>query len=211
MGGGSRAAPLGMSVAVSVQLRDAHTRDLRGVVAIERLAFGDPWTRGMFTTHLRDASGDTFLVAQDDLGEIVGYAIARVVGGGAESELFNIAVHPEWRGRGVGAMLLDASLRRCAAAGATETWLEARASNEAALRLYLSRGFVAVGRRKGYYNAPREDALLLRLELKIELKIELERVSNRSKMVPRAGTGLPVQSGDSVLSSASQPPRQETI
>lgn len=186
---------------VTVSVRAATDGDLPAVVAIERLSFGDAWTRGMFAYHLGEPSSDTFLVACDAARSVVGYAIARVIE--TESELFNIAVHPASRGTGLGSVLLDAVMQRCAAAGAEEIWLEVRASNHVARALYSGRGFVMAGRRKGYYNSPREDALVLRAEMSTVLQ--------GRESVQCAGIGLPSLTGDRILSSTSQPSRQETI
>lgn len=185
----------------SMRVRDANVRDLRDVLAIERLAFGDAWTRGMFMSHLRGVVSDSFIIACDSSDRVAGYAITRVVE--AECELFNLAVHPELRRGGLGAMLLDACMDHCASAGAREMWLEVRASNQSALRLYLRHGFTVLGRRKGYYDSPREDALLLQAALWPSVA--------GSKSVQRAGAGLPGESCDLIISSASQPSRQETI
>ncbi len=186
-------------------VRMASEDDLSAVLSIERVSFGDAWSRGMFTWHLRQPSTDLFVVAceaaQAVEAPVVGYAIARVVD--SESELFNIAVHPTRRGEGIGSILLDATMHWCASTGAAEMWLEVRASNEDAFRLYASRGFVAMGQRKGYYNSPREDALVLRGEL--------GEMPAGSKTIHRADAGLLGRSGDPILSSASQPTRQETI
>ncbi|MGI8507904.1 MAG: ribosomal protein S18-alanine N-acetyltransferase [Gemmatimonadaceae bacterium] len=186
---------------VTVSVRAATDADLPAVVVIERVSFGDAWTRGMFACHLRESSSDTFLVACDAAQSVVGYAIVRVIE--TESELFNIAVQPSSRGTGLGSVLLDAVMQRCAAAGADEMWLEVRASNHVAIALYSGRGFVMTGRRKGYYNSPREDALVLRAEMSAVLQ--------GSELVQCAGVGLPSQTGDRILSSTSQPSRQETI
>jgi ribosomal-protein-alanine N-acetyltransferase len=82
-----------------------------------------------------------------------------------QSELGNVAVRPEARSRGVGGALVDAVVERVKERGAHELFLEVRESNEAAQRVYRERGFVAVGRRKSYYSAPVEDALVMRLQV----------------------------------------------
>jgi [ribosomal protein S18]-alanine N-acetyltransferase len=148
---------------MTVAIRTAQRADLVAIAAIERASFGDPWTRSMFSVHLDSGRGDVFLVATDD-AHIVGYAITRIAG--AESELLNIAVGAERRTQGIGAILLDAAMEHTARSGASEMWLEVRESNAAARRLYDTRGFVAVGVRKRYYHAPREDALVLRADLR---------------------------------------------
>jgi [ribosomal protein S18]-alanine N-acetyltransferase len=193
MGGGARAAADDVTAAV----RPAQRSDLGAVVAIERASFGDPWTRGMFGTHLTSDGGNNFLVAEE-AGSVVGYAIAVVVS--EESELLNIAVDPDRRGRGFGALLLDAAMDLCRGSGATEMWLEVRASNAGARTLYDSRGFAEMGVRKRYYHAPREDAIVLRSDLRSVV---------RNKTVTEAVTGFLPDARDGILSSASHFPRQE--
>jgi [ribosomal protein S18]-alanine N-acetyltransferase len=77
--------------------------------------------------------------------------------------VLNLAVVPDFRGRGLGAGLLDAGLEAVRNRGGTEVFLEVRASNAVAQSLYAGRGFRTEGRRRGYYRRPDEDALVLRL------------------------------------------------
>jgi ribosomal-protein-alanine N-acetyltransferase len=165
-----------------IALRRATANDLDAVVAIERRSFTDPtWSRDTFHGLLA-AAHMRFLVACDagasdptpavgrERGEgegegepkepsaILGYIVlAHVVD---EAEIANLAVAPEWRGRGVGAYLVDAAVATAAKAGVRVLYLEVRESNAGAQRLYRSRGFVEVGRRHRYYRNPVEDALL---------------------------------------------------
>ena len=91
-------------------------------------------------------------------GSVLGYIVlAHVVD---EAEIANLAVAPEWRGRGVGALLVDDAVAAAMEGGARVLYLEVRESNAAAQALYRSRGFVVVGRRHRYYRNPVEDALL---------------------------------------------------
>ena len=79
-----------------------------------------------------------------------------------ESELANLAVLPAARNRGIGGMLLKSALTAAEDRGSVEMYLEVRASNASAIALYTSHGFSEVGRRRGYYRKPVEDALVLR-------------------------------------------------
>ena len=154
-----------------VRVRRAEARDVDAVVAIERGAFSDPWTRRAFRDLLGRA-GAYFVVAeggaataasarQEELPDgVLGYAVAWFVVG--EGEVANIAVRPECRGRGVGASLLDDVLRAARDHAVATVFLEVRESNVSARSLYASRGFHPVGRRRNYYRLPTEDALLLR-------------------------------------------------
>ncbi len=142
----------------AIEIRDAGPDDLLVVVAIERASFGDPWSQASFRSLLR-AETTRFRVATRD-GVLIGYAIASRIGD--EAELANLAVDPEARRAGVGALLLDDLLASTDAAPAATVYLEVRASNEAAQTLYRGRGFEAVGRRTGYYTRPDEDAVVMR-------------------------------------------------
>jgi len=182
VGGGARAAPRGRLTAprvpppgsgAGVRVRPAVAADLPAVVAIERDAFSDPWSARSFGS-LVARPEVYFVVAEEGStaggggaagrpGTILGYAVAWFVV--EEGEVANIAVHPECRGRGVGASLLDDVLRAAGDRDVTTMFLEVRESNVPARALYTSRGFHPVGRRRNYYRSPVEDALLLRREL----------------------------------------------
>ena len=138
--------------------------DVDAVWAIERGSFSDPWSRGSFAALLGDARS-VFAVAEAAGGGVAGYAVAFFVVD--QAELANLAVAPSARRRGVGALLLDHTIARGAARGVGEMFLEVRESNAAARGLYASRGFVEVGRRRGYYRRPVEDALVLRLDVRM--------------------------------------------
>jgi ribosomal-protein-alanine N-acetyltransferase len=142
-------------------LRAARTEDVDAVLEIERAAFGDPWSRSAFV----DLIGDprvAFLVA-DVAGDVRGYIVAWHVLD--EGEIGNLAVHDSARRQGIGARLLDGAIAAVRASDVDSLYLEVRDSNAAARALYASRGFAEVGRRREYYRRPKEDALVLRLDL----------------------------------------------
>jgi ribosomal-protein-alanine N-acetyltransferase len=144
-----------------VIVRHALPLDLAAVEVIERASFGDPWSLQSF----RQSLSRTFVrinVAEID-GEVAGYSVLWMAG--EECELANLAVDPARRGAGLGALLLDAALQEAHAEGSLAMFLEVRASNEGARRMYAHRGFHEVGRRKEYYKNPTEDALVLRRDL----------------------------------------------
>ena len=138
-------------------------RDLDGVMAIEEVSFPTPWSRGMFVEDFPRDFSDT-LVAEGAAGEVLGYAVCWTIAG--ESHLLNLAVRPERRGRGIGRALLAECVRRSARAGASRMFLEVRAANEDALRLYRRMGVVFRGIRKGYYTDTGEDAVVLDREVR---------------------------------------------
>lgn len=145
-----------------VTIRPAHESDLDDIAAIERSVFADPWSRRSFVD-LVDARQVLFLVASD-ANAVVAYAVLLI--SGAESELANLAVSRVVQRQGVGRRLLAEAVRQVRARGCAEMFLEVRASNEAALKLYEHSGFKAVGRRARYYARPIEDAIVMRAELK---------------------------------------------
>jgi len=148
---------------MNISIEPVEEEDLEAIVAIERAAFSDPWSMQSF----RDAHAHPavhFVLARGDDGLVVGYVVAWLVAD--EGEIANLAVAPEGWGSGIGARLLDAALEAAAARGIANVYLEVRDSNERARRLYRSRGFEEVGRRRGYYRRPAEDAIVLRRTLK---------------------------------------------
>jgi ribosomal-protein-alanine N-acetyltransferase len=126
---------------------------------VERRCFSDPWPLEGF----REVLGmpGTVALVTTERDDPIGYFLAREILGTAE--VLNLAVVPEYRGRGLGGVLLDAGLDAVRARGGSEVFLEVRASNAVAQGLYARRGFKLEGRRRGYYRRPDEDALVLRL------------------------------------------------
>lgn len=141
-----------------MKIRVATDDDVAVIHRIERACFTDPWSASSFRSMFAHPQVQATVAERD--GAVVGYCVAWMVGD--EAELANIAVDPSVRRAGVGAQLLDQFLRAADGHGVTATYLEVRAGNAAALRLYESRGFVATGRRKRYYRDPVEDAVVMR-------------------------------------------------
>ena len=141
-------------------LTDDH---LDGVVAIEARAYEHPWTRGNFSDSLRSGYQAQVLMAGDTL---LGYFVA--MKGVDEVHLLNITVVPEHQSQGWGRLVLDALAMWSRSQGAQWLWLEVRASNERAQRIYERHGYRRVGERKAYYPAAqgiREDAVVMSLKL----------------------------------------------
>lgn len=150
-----------MATRTSITIRPARDADLDDVAAIERAVFNDPWSRRSFVD-LVDSEQVLFLVAADD-DAVVGYAVVLLTG--YESELANLAVARLMQHHGLGRRILDEVLTIARSRGSTEMFLEVRASNEAAIKLYTSAGFKAVGRRPRYYARPIEDAVVMKKAL----------------------------------------------
>ena len=128
------------------------------VAQIERNCFSHPWTEEMLLEEL-DNLLSSWICALGENGVVLGYAGLSVVAG--EGYINNIAVRQEYRKQGVASALLDVFLRFAQAQNLEFLTLEVRLSNQAAKGLYMKHGFAQVGRRKDYYDDPKEDAILM--------------------------------------------------
>lgn len=145
----------------SVRIVPMTSAHLDEVADLERVCFSTPWSRNMLAEELDNACS-AFLVALDDDDSVVGYAGLLVIAD--EGYITNVAVRPESRRDGVAGQLLDVFLKFAEANQLAFLTLEVRESNYAAIALYGSRGFRAVGRRKNYYEHPKEDAIIMTRE-----------------------------------------------
>ena len=130
------------------------------IVQLEQTCFSVPWTENMLTDALFDLQA-SFIVAEDDEGNVVGYAGLHVVLD--EGYIDNVAVEPDARRHGVASALLDVFCR-FGEVNLSFLTLEVRASNEAAIGLYEKHGFHRAGLRPGYYQKPKEDAVIMTRE-----------------------------------------------
>jgi [ribosomal protein S18]-alanine N-acetyltransferase len=145
-------------------IRPGRAADLASVVELERACYSDPWPATAFAA-LPDNPRVYFAVADSPVVKsIAGYVVAWYVLD--EGELANLAVATAARRQGIGKALLDAAIGESLDRRVSDLYLEVRESNQSARRLYASRGFEEVSRRKGYYRSPVEDALILRRTLK---------------------------------------------
>jgi len=134
--------------------------DLEQVVAIDQASFSLPWPARSFQFELTDNPASRCWVVELD-----GKIIAMIVGWLILDELHvaTIATHPDFRRQGIGKKLLNHALKSAREEGVTRSFLEVRESNEAAINMYKSFGFVEDGRRKEYYKDNHEDAILMTL------------------------------------------------
>jgi ribosomal-protein-alanine N-acetyltransferase len=150
---------------VSALLRPAAESDLNDIVAIERSCFADPWSEESFRRLLTGHPAIFQVLVLPPEHHVAGYVIAFALG--PDAELLNVAVEPRSRGKGYARQMLDALLIDLGGRGVKTAFLEVRESNVAAHRLYASRGFREIGRRKNYYRRPVEDALVMRKVLEV--------------------------------------------
>ena len=148
-------------MAVAYRIRAARLADVPELAQLEPRCFSDPWSAEGFREMLT-APYILGFIAEGRSKAIAGYLVARVIEN--EAEILNVAVEPESRRRGLGAMLLESALEELISRRVIAVFLEVRVSNEAAINLYRSKGFRPIGQRHGYYRRPVEDALVLRWE-----------------------------------------------
>lgn len=131
--------------------------DLDAVAEIEAEVFSMPWSRRGFSDTL-SMDNVIFLVAHEE-GNIVGYCGVYLAAD--EGEITNVAVAPAYRKKQIASHMLEKLFHEAAECGARSFVLEVRCSNEPAIRLYEKYGFTVQGRRKGFYEKPREDAYVM--------------------------------------------------
>lgn len=141
--------------------------DLVEVCQIEDQSGLSVWGWDAYHHELQSRGDSIMLVARIDSSlhefALAGFIVARTIAD--ELHVNNVAVRHEFRGRGIGSGLLQTSLDEGRKRNAKIAQLEVRAGNEAAQQLYRRCGFEVVGRRRAYYRAPVEDALLMSLRL----------------------------------------------
>ena len=144
-----------------IQIRPAQTGDTPAVKALEDECLSPAWSVKQLSDEL-SCEDTVFLVAESG-GSVAGFLILRRAGG--DAELFRIAVSPSLRRKGVGSALLSGAASISSELGLDRIFLEVRAGNAPAKGLYQKHGFSEAGIRKGYYDSPSEDAVIMSLEV----------------------------------------------
>lgn len=138
-------------------IRKMRVSDLPEVMGIERESFSTPWSERLFLSEiLREECVCLVAVVEN---RVAGYVTA--IGLDNEAEIHKLAVSTPLRTRGIGKSLVRACVSELMASGCRKVFLEVRASNLAAIRLYTKAGFTVDGTRKAYYEEPVEDAVLM--------------------------------------------------
>ncbi len=158
-----------MSMAIAPELpraflRDMRREDLPAVLDIERRSFAQPWSRAFFEKELATPFARLVVAVEEAVPrpQVIGYTCRwRVTD---EVHLLNVAVHPERRGLGHGRALVGAVVAEAEVARTRVVYLEVRAGNVIARRLYRQLGFKDLGVRRGYYG-PGQDAIVMELRL----------------------------------------------
>ena len=144
------------SVIKIVQMEPCH---IDGIAQLEESIFSVPFKKKDSEELYLNTSWRFFAAIDEE--NVVGYISLYLIID--EKEIVNVCVAPEYRGRGIGAMLVNAALEYERDKTA-RVMLEVRASNEGAISLYKKFGFLPVGVSKNHYSKPREDAVLMNLE-----------------------------------------------
>ena len=147
---------------VDVVIRRMHAQDIDSTVAIELQAFTSPWKAETFLGLIGRDGAELWVVEHSRVG-VIAYGVLRCLL--EQGELANMAVACEFLGQGIAARLLDHMLEVAYNRGVKSIYLEVRASNDRAADLYLGFGFEEIGRREDYYDFPKEDARVMRIEL----------------------------------------------
>ena len=150
---------------IRMQKTAAH---LEGAAALEKMCFSSPWSAKSMELLTNDGIGVGYLCTAP---AVPGAEPTVTAYGGMlitvdEGQITNIAVHPDHRRKGLGAAIVRALLRHAKDARLESVSLEVRVSNTAAIKLYEQAGFVEAGRRKGFYQKPTEDALVMVCKIK---------------------------------------------
>ncbi|MBO4927070.1 MAG: ribosomal protein S18-alanine N-acetyltransferase [Clostridiales bacterium] len=149
---------------MTVLFERAKKEDLEEIHDIEIASFPDPWSIDSLWAFASNETVRTLVCARDEeSGELVGYYALQYVLD--EAEIAIIAVKRKFRRQGLGKLLLEEIRNFCKERDIKVIHLEVRSENEAAVHLYRTFGFDEVGRRKNYYEAPKDDALLFRYSI----------------------------------------------
>ncbi len=132
---------------------------LDDIARLEQICFSRPWSRRMLAEELENQCAAFLVALEPGTDKVIGYAGLLVMAD--EGYITNVAVFPEYRRRGVAEQIIQVFCDFAQGNHLAFLTLEVRPSNAPAISLYNSFGFEEVGRRKNYYDLPREDALIL--------------------------------------------------
>jgi len=147
-------------------IRPIRREDIAQIAEIEKLCFAMPWSEESIRKDVTENVVACWLVMDDGEGRVLAYAAMWFVLD--EAHVCNVAVHPDFRGRGYGKAIFGALVETAKKNSMSLMELEVRRSNTVAQNLYHSFGFIDVGYRKRYYEDNKEDALLMFKEFHYE-------------------------------------------
>ncbi|MDD2555596.1 MAG: ribosomal protein S18-alanine N-acetyltransferase [Syntrophaceticus sp.] len=145
-----------------VSVRFMEEKDIKQILLIEQCSFPAPWTSKAYLSELQNKFARYFVLLDQE--RVIGYAGMWLFAG--ESHITTIAVHPDYRSRRYGRLLMVTLIEHSMKHNIGTMVLEVRVSNNAAIRLYHSLGFKKIGMRRNYYKETREDAIVMLRHLK---------------------------------------------
>lgn len=162
-------------------------KDIGSIMKIESVSFGSHhWTKESFRSEIRNSTGNYYVLIDQEENKLLGYAGFWLIMD--ESHITTIAVHPDYRRKYLGEVLLQHLIEKSVSRKAKWLTLEVRASNIGAQNLYYKYGFSSLGLRRKYYQDNNEDALIMWTDdifskafkdtynrLKDELKLKLDK------------------------------------
>ncbi|MGB4504349.1 MAG: ribosomal protein S18-alanine N-acetyltransferase [Syntrophaceticus sp.] len=148
----------------AVTIRLMEKRDIEQVLLIEQCSFPAPWAVEAYLSELNNKFARYFVLVEQE--RVIGYAGMWLFAG--ESHITTIAVHPDYRSRGYGRLLMMTLIEYSKEHGVDTMILEVRVSNSTAIKLYTSLGFKRIGIRRNYYLETHEDAIVMLRHLKQE-------------------------------------------
>ena len=152
-------------------IRPMQEKDIDAVMTIDRASFSLPWSANAYHYELNENPRSLLWIAEtfhrgsmlpDSAPLVIGMIVVWMILD--EAHIATIAVHPDFRGMGIGRSMLIVALREAIRQGATLATLEVRASNLTAQNLYRSFQFQTVGERHHYYLDNNEDALIMSIQ-----------------------------------------------
>ena len=146
-----------------IEIVEMNANHVPQVAELEKICFHDPWSENSIASELNNPLACWLVAVEND--QVVGYVGSQTVID--TTDMMNIAVHPDFRRKGIAQMLVERLVDALKARQSLSLMLEVRASNVGAQSLYEKMGFQQVGLRKNYYRNPKEDALILRKEWEI--------------------------------------------
>jgi len=166
----SRAEQKTAETATDISIMQMTEHDLLEVVEIEEQSGLSRWGWAAYYAELQGGNRELLLVGKPTVPpgiqghQVIGYIVARQTAG--ELHINNVAVRDQYRGRGYGSLLLGRVLEAARKKSGTTAFLEVRSGNSAAQALYKKCGFKAIATRPNYYSDPREDAVVMSMDLK---------------------------------------------
>ena len=144
---------------MSFEIKRLSAESAGKVAETEKICFSHPWSEATVASEMDSRFSDFFGAFCEE--ELAGYIGGRTIAG--ETEIFNVAVKPEFRRKGIAKALIEKFIEASREKETQQIFLEVRTSNLGAINLYEKCGFVFCGIRKDYYDDPKENAILMRL------------------------------------------------